>query len=193
MANTLFIVLFSTAILSCNTSTTNDGFIKESVSLNKIVDEPGEFLLTIPFAVQTDNKKDFEDGLIPWVNIENPQNDIPQLVDRSKTVIEKNKITVVIDYPLENIYTFDLESPDGFTREELILEISKNYHKIYEEEEKTATVKTLPMEQRKIQNRNETNGKYGIWGHDISDLDLSGISVYKRKDGQLIVLLGVES
>jgi hypothetical protein len=42
-------------------------------------------------------------------------------------------------------------------------------------------------------NRNETNGKYGIWGHDIADLDISGISVYKTKNGEIILTLNIES
>ena len=42
-------------------------------------------------------------------------------------------------------------------------------------------------------NRNETNGKYGIWGHDIADLVLADILVYKTADGQIILSLEMES
>lgn len=55
-------------------------------------------------------------------------------------------------------YKFELISKKGFTRAQLINEISKRYYQLYDEEEKTATIKTVPMEQRKIFNRNQTNG-----------------------------------
>ncbi|MNL30171.1 hypothetical protein D3C87_1518920 [compost metagenome] len=65
---------------------------------------------------------------------------------------------------------------------------------MYEEEEATATKKTIPPEKRiGMYNRNETNGKYGIWGHDIADLVLSEIQIYESADGKLILALIIES
>lgn len=65
---------------------------------------------------------------------------------------------------------------------------------MYEEEEATAIIKTVPPEKRnKMYNRNETNGKYGIWGHDIADLVLSEIHVYEDADKKLILALMIES
>ncbi|MDO6432966.1 hypothetical protein Q4E93_20325 [Flavitalea sp. BT771] len=82
----------------------------------------------------------------------------------------------------------------GFTRRQIILEISKRYHQMYEEEERTATIKTIPVEQRKtMYNRNETNGKYGIWGHDLSDLELSTINIYRNAEGRIYLVLDIES
>ncbi len=87
-----------------------------------------------------------------------------------------------------------LQSAKGFTRGQLLIEISKHYYKLYDEEEQTATVKTIPINQRTtMYNRNQTNGKYGVWGHDIADLDLSEITVYKNKKGETVLLLGIES
>ncbi len=44
-------------------------------------------------------------------------------------------------------------------------------------------IKVYSSRRRGIINRNQTNGKYGIWGHDIGDLDLSAVIVKKTGDG----------
>ena len=76
---------------------------------------------------------------------------------------------------------------------QLLREISQHYYMIYDEEEKSATVKTIPIEKRTMYNKNQTNGKYGIWGHDITDLVLADIYVIKAKNSQIILTLNVES
>lgn len=157
-------------------------------------DSLGTLIKTISFNVKTDDTKDFEDGVIHWANIENPEKDIPYLIDKDKVVITESRIKIVIDYPLTNEYKFVLESKNGFTRQQLLKEISKSYYKIFEEEENTATIKTIPAAKRtKTYNRNQTNGKYGIWGHDIADLVLANILVYKTDDGEIILALEMES
>jgi hypothetical protein len=118
---------------------------------------------------------------------------LPNLIDRDVIIIVEKKISIVIDYPLQNEYHFRLESKNGFSRKDLLLEISKNYHQLYKEEEESATVKTLPIDERPIQNRNKTNGKYGIWGHDISDLVLTDIYVYKDDNGGITVTMNIDS
>lgn len=166
---------------------------KESVSIETNTDSIGDLISTIAFAVKTDDLKNFEDGLIPWASIEKPQNDLPNLSDRDKVVIQEQKITIVIDYPLTTAYSFSLNSKEGFTRGQLLKAISEHYYKLYAEEEESATIKTQPADERTIMNRNETNGKYGIWGHDIADLVLSEILVYKSKTGDTILMLNIES
>lgn len=166
----------------------------EKTSSDKQTDNLGRLKTTISFNVKTDKKKDFENGIIPWANIENPGNDIEQLVDRNKIVIAESKVTIIINYPLTNEYRFTIESESGFDREQLLKKISENYFKLYEEEEISATIKTIPIEKRTtMYNRNQTNGKYGIWGHDITDLVLSEILVYKTLDGRIILTLNIES
>ncbi|MBK7291466.1 MAG: hypothetical protein KBF82_00755 [Chitinophagaceae bacterium] len=166
----------------------------EKKSSEKQVDDLGDLITTVSFKVKTKNKKDFEDGFIPWASIESPEEDIPNLYQKNEIVIKDTIVYVIIDYPLTNEYRFVLTSQKGFTREQLLREISINYYKIYEEEEKTATIKTIPIDKRTIMyNRNTTNGKYGIWGHDIADLLLSEILVYKTRDGQIILSLSIES
>lgn len=166
----------------------------EKKSVEKQNDNLGELISTISFKVKTENKKDFEDGIIPWASIEKPKQDIPNLLNKDETVIRDTVIKIIIDYPLTNQYEFSLTSATGFSRQQLLLEISNCYYKLYEEEEKTASIKTVPVAKRTtMYNRNQTNGKYGIWGHDITDLVLNEILVYKTTGGEIILSLNIES
>jgi hypothetical protein len=166
----------------------------EQKSMEKQYGNLGDLISTIEFKVKTDNKKDYTDGFIPWASLENPKQDIPNLIEKEKIVIKQSLIKIIIDYPLTNQYEFTLTSNEGFSREQLLLEISNHYYKVFEEEENTATIKTTPIDKRTtMYNRNQTNGKYGIWGHDIADLVLSSINVYKTKNGEIILTLGIES
>ena len=55
-------------------------------------------------------------------------------------------------------------------------------------------VKTIPPDKRgETFNRNQTDGKYAIWGHDLSDLYLMEIEVYKTKEGKIVLRLNIES
>lgn len=170
---------------------------KEAEQLNKNQDNLGTLLSSIEFGVQAidDELQEFEDGIIPWISIENPESQIDKLIDSDKIVIPYSEITLIIDYPLNKPTSFVLtSSKNGFTKKQLVLEISKKYHEIYLEEEATAKTKTIPIDKRgMLINRNETDGKYGIWGHDIGDLDLSYIEVYELENGKIQIILGVES
>jgi hypothetical protein len=154
----------------------------------------GKLLTVIAFNVKTDNKQTYADGIIPFANIDKPDADIKNLVDKDVTVITQNKITVIIDYPLTNAYKFTTTSPKGFTRQALLLAISNQYHQVYDQEEQTATVKTIPENARGLrQVRNSTNGKYGIWGHDLDDIVLADILVYQNAAGEIVLALDIQS
>lgn len=170
---------------------------KEQASSDSVQDVQGKLIGTVEFGVKADKEqlKDFEDGIIPWISIDKPQDAINRLIDADKVVIPYSEITLIIDYPLNKPAEFVLKSPGkGFTKNQLVLEISKKYHEIYEAEENSAKIKTIPADKRGgLINRNETDGKYGIWGHDIGDLDLSSAEIYKNEDGKIEVVLGIES
>ena len=70
---------------------------------------------------------------------------------------------------------------------ELIDEIRKAYKKIYNEENITMN-KTI-KNNSSLLNRGTSNGKYGIWGHDIDDLYISSIVIYENG----IIDLGIDS
>jgi hypothetical protein len=162
-----------------------------------IEDTLGHKISTVNFSVKAvgEDLKIYEDGMIPSINLDNPKKRIKNLADRDEMVIPYQKVILKIDYPLTKPVFIELTSQSkGFTRQQIILEISKRYHQLYDEEERSATIKTVPAEQRKTTyNRNETDGKYGIWGHDLSDLELSSIDIYQNADGRIFLTLDIES
>lgn len=155
--------------------------------------------IEILFEVSTSDPeylKIFPDGIIPWISIENANKELDRLIRKNEIVVSENTVDVTFDYPIHNPVTIELKSnkKSGFTRSELILKISDQYKRIYMEEETSAKEKTIPIDKREGSiNRNETNGKYGIWGHDLKDLDLSEIIVHKRKGGKPRLELYIES
>lgn len=156
-------------------------------------DTLGGLATSISFEVKTIDLKDYPSGIIPYASIEKADADIPKLVNKNHVVIYDTAINVIIDYPVNNPYKFHLTSSTGFTTAMLLKAISEHYYLLYAEEEKTATIKTLPMKDRKMYNRNETNGKYGIWGHDIGDLLLDQSNVYRNDKGVVTLTLEIES
>lgn len=199
------IVLLLAFFTSCNLKKTpEEKAMLEIEALNKkelesnIQSNQGELIATIEFGLKANKEhlEVFEDGIVPWISIEKPEDQIDRLIDADKVVIEYPEIILVIDYPLNKPAEFIIKSSEkvGFTKKQLALVISKKYHEIYDAEESSAKTKTIPLEKREgLINRNETDGKYGIWGHDISDLDLSSVEVYKTEDGKIQILLGIES
>ncbi|SDH51341.1 hypothetical protein [Winogradskyella thalassocola] len=187
MKNLTVTFLLACLILGCKTET------------EKKSEEVGKDVIEILFQVDVTEKDDleyFENGIIPWVSIENPDLELNNLIGKDDIVVNSNKATLIIDYPLNNPVEFTITSDKsiGFTRKELAQNISIVYHKIYEVEERTSSVKTIPIEEREgLINRNETNGKYGIWGHDIGDLDLSAAVVRKMDSGEIKIELFIES
>jgi hypothetical protein len=160
-------------------------------------DTLGVKISTIKYNVKAlpEDAGDFDNGIIPWVNLENPGKELNRLVDSDEVVLAFAKVTLIIDYPLTKPASFNLESRSkSFSRKELIKAISEKYHEIYAEEEKSTKTEIVPRDKREgIINRNETNGKYGICCHDLSDLDLSSIDVFKNDDGKIYLILNVES
>ncbi|RZK13463.1 MAG: hypothetical protein EOO43_17890 [Flavobacterium sp.] len=154
----------------------------------------GEFISEIDFKIKTDDLETFQDGIIPWISIEMPEEEIANLVNANEIVLPNNEVNVVIDYPLNNPVSFKLNNANGFSRATLSLAISTKYKELYQKEEESAKIKTLPKTQRKsIANRNQTDGIYGIWGHDIEDLDLGSIQVYKNQKGEIFLALDIQS
>ncbi|MFN5773340.1 hypothetical protein [Flavobacterium sp.] len=195
----LFVLVFFT---SCNFQKAPEDQTKLEIEALKeqeanVQSNQDELISTIEFGIKA-NKEDlevFEDGIVPWISIEKPEEQIERLIDTDKVVIEYSEITLVIDYPLNKPAEFVIKSSEkGFTKKQLALVISKKYHEIYDSEESSAKTKTIPVGKREgVINRNKTDGKYGIWGHDISDLDLSSVEVYKTEDGKIKIVLGIES
>ena len=184
MKNIFTIILLTFLIQGCKN---NNG--------NKIA-ELTQGATEITFEVKVDSKEGFENDIMPWISIKNPELEIENLIGKDDIVINNNIVTLIIDYPLDKPVEINIKSKlnNGFKKRELVEIVSREYNRIYKEEEESTKVKTIPLEEREgLINRNQTDGKYGIWGHDIDDLDLSGIITRKTKDGEIRLELIVES
>ena len=172
--------------------------VKKNVLENSAIEETDNELLSkieIFTKAPKNEAKDYENGLIAGIELDNIESVIMNLYKPDSIALPYNRVTIEIDYPLDTTYVGELKTTKkGFTQKELVREISKLYHDIYAEEEATATIKTVPLNKRgQSINRNRTNGKYSIWGHDLSDLYLMEIEVYKTKQGEIVILLVIEA
>jgi hypothetical protein len=88
-----------------------------------------------------------------------------------------------IDYPLTHPAIFKVACAGGFTRKDFIKAVYYAYKTVYDEEG------TEPEDSRSIPlNRARSYGKYGIWGHVLSDLWLEGAIIHK--DGVVELSIG---
>jgi hypothetical protein len=108
---------------------------------------------------------------IPFINSDNA---LSSLINPDEKVINQDTISVVIDFPLKQDFTFTFRSKNGFTRRQVVKRIINQYKKIYEEEEKTTEIPVKLFEDQET-SRNTTNGKYGIWEYNMDDLGLDYI------------------
>ncbi len=165
---------------------------KERQAGERKQDTLGRLISTIDFNVMTFDSIIKKEEVISMIEVDSP--DIKHLMKKDQVVLKDQQVTLIINYPLDNPDFSELVSKNGFTRQGLVEAIAKRYHEIYDEEEQTAAIKTTPAEKRTgMVNRNETNGKYHIWGHDIGDLVLTSIWVYKNDKGQIFLSLQIDS
>jgi len=156
----------------------------------------GTVIANIEFQVATEDTETFDDGIMPWIDLAEIEKELQSLKNPDDILFKNDTAYLVIDYPVNIPAKFEVHSANkqGFTRAELVKIVGNTYQTIYSEEEETAKTKTVPLEERKgLINRNETDGKYGIWGHDLSDLALSEIQVVKKADGKIYLYLNIES
>lgn len=153
-----------------------------------------QILTQITFQVDDPDKKSGDPS--PYVNLAQPEKDLKQMRNAQEVVFTGTNLIVVLDYPLRKEANFPISasSPRGFTRSELARKVADLYKRVYEEEEQTSIIAVIPLEQRKrLLNRNETNGKYGIWGHDLNDLVLHTIEISRKANGTVLAYLGIDS
>ena len=156
----------------------------------------GTPITTIPILSHptTEIANEVGNDAIVGISIEKAQQNLDQVISVDEVVLNDKKVQLIIDYPLKKPASFTLENEKGFTRRELILAIQEKYKQVYKEEEESAATKTIPMNRREgLSNRNETNGKYGIWGHDLTDLYLTDVEVYKDSKGIVSLILYIDS
>lgn len=158
------------------------------------IDKKGTEVGTVEFVVR--DPEFAQDGPSPYVSIEKPSESIRFMDKPDEIVVQDRELCIIVDYPVTGVWEFKIPSahPTGFTRAELAKEISRIYHAVYAEEERTTKIKIIPIERReKVLNRNKTDGKYGIWGHDIGDLVLYRVELRRHANGKMYALLGIDS
>jgi hypothetical protein len=168
---------------------------KEQEQTEKALPSKFKLLKTINFQLKAtkEEREIYEDDIVPWISLENAAAETGRLIDANKIVLDYKQVAIIIDYPLNKPDTFLLTSKVGFSKKSLVENISKRYKQLYREEEESASIKTVPLEARmNLMNRNQTNGRYGIWGHDLSDMALSSIEVYKANN-KIYLFLIIES
>jgi hypothetical protein len=108
-----------------------------------------------------------------------------------EVVLKANKTyKLIISYPVSTPYTVDINTgKKGLTRIKVIDLICKHYRKMYAEEDGSSSMGD-PGHIPGMLNRNISDGKYGIWGHDIGDLCLVNMYV---NDNKKTIELGVDS
>lgn len=81
-------------------------------------------------------------------------------------------VTLQIDYPMERSFQHVIKAAgDEITRRDLLLGLHTAYTYVYAAEEASTQNPVVPPDERVgLLNRNCTNGQYGIYGHDLSDL-----------------------
>lgn len=118
-------------------------------------------------------------------------------LDPNEILVDNEIIRIRFEYPFNNPQIIKFKSDKGyFTRSDIIKLVVKKYQKIYEEEEKSTALPIETVEERtkgksKLMNRATTNGKWGIWGHDIGDLMLHTLSV--NDEDPTLYYLGIDS
>jgi hypothetical protein len=145
---------------------------------------------------QVDDPENKSEGPSPYVNLADPEKDLKWMRKAQEIVFTATNLIVVLDYPLRKEFSFPITSasPSGFSRAELVRKVADLYKQLYAEEAETSKIAVIPLAERKgLINRNETNGKYGIWGHDLSDLVLLEIEISRVADGIFLAHLGIDS
>lgn len=118
------------------------------------------------------------DSMVPYVEDYKDEEVRMNLIKPDDVVITDEKITMHITYPLSVEVNIPLEKKGGFTRMDVFKHIYEAYKLIYDEEEKEVGD---PGTYANLYNRKESEGKYGIWGHYISDLLIESVSYNQEK------------
>lgn len=133
---------------------------------------------TITFPHSYINPEDIAEG----INLENPEESIEDLQDPDTTVINFSDIRIKYNYPLGNPVIFSYHSDFGFSRANLARIISKQYHRMYDQENESILNQGLPESV-------ETHGPYNIeWNVPLNTLTL----ISMRNIGDNLYTLEIE-
>ncbi|EFC40831.1 predicted protein [Naegleria gruberi] len=122
-----------------------------------------------------------------YVSVQCYEDELERYEDTTDLIPNRQSITIEYDYPLSIPARKTFERPvNGFTQRQLVALICRGYKEIYEEEDGSSSITAQPMRDQdpncSLINRCSTNGKYGIWGHEIGDLMLHTLCYNSEHD-----------
>tara|TARA_B110000503_G_C6980240_1_gene342897 strand:+ start:57 stop:566 length:510 start_codon:yes stop_codon:yes gene_type:complete len=158
MKNTsLLILLIVLSLLSCGKKTISD----KSFDIAKPDLMYGGMVVSAnPFQIEGENGKRYirEKGGVGGINLANPELD--KLYCADCNVTDSTKVTLIIDYPLKKLIGYEIQNEKGFSKKDLVIELSKAYSEIYLEKD-----------------------EYGICCDELADLELKMVMVYAVNGG----------
>lgn len=122
-----------------------------------------------------------------WIEEYDEYKDQIKALVPEEIILSAGTYTLKITYPLSKAFIEKVEFGNPLTREQIVRWIVDAYHYIYNREDKTTSI--MPEHISGMLNRVETDGDFGIWGHDLEDLDLHTIHV----DENNVIEVGVDS
>jgi hypothetical protein len=117
------------------------------------------------------------------LNLSDVQENLSRLIEADDVVLRATKATLVLSYPLEVAAIRLIRPPNGksFTRRELVILIDETYREVYRLESNSQSSPTPPIHERVgLENRPSSDGIFRIWGHDLDDLSIQRIRVYRN-------------
>lgn len=129
------------------------------------------------------------------LRITDPSLSVSQLERPDEIVIPHQYATLVLVFPLTTPATLAITATiqDGFTRAELVRTICEEYENVYDIEEATAVNKPLSDEDIAKIGRNRTDGLYGIWGHDRTELIMTAVHWTRSPDSRVTIRPHIEA
>jgi hypothetical protein len=160
-----------------------------SIKIQTVTDLPAELetnevrkTILIQSEPDEDAIADGETDPFNWMDLRYVQKDLSRLIDANEVVLEATEATLLLSYPLGINATRLVRPADetSFTRGELVKLIDETYREIYRLETNSQSSPTPPVQERRgLINRPESDGTFGIWGHDLDDLGIEEIYVYR--------------
>lgn len=117
-----------------------------------------------------------------WMDLRDVQENFSRLIDADEVVLTAAEATLVLWYSLVVAAIRLIRPSDGksFTRGELVILVDEIYREVYRLEANSQSSPTLAIRERgRLINRPKSDGIFGIHGHDIADLGIEGIDVYR--------------
>lgn len=165
---------------------------------------PEEFLRDAPAHVLEDYRKyraeleaeqttPDQDKRFPFVRVSLIRSEETVIDDMDDVVIPAQEARITFDYPLSvvAISTVKASTPLGITRGDILLAIHDGYVQIYQEEDAASHPSKLE-DRGPLKNREHTEGRFGIFGHDIYDLFVESIK-FREHDGSFFIEMFIGS